>query len=126
MNWLINRPDLSDADTYSFRIWLRRFWEIVIYSTKIKKVSAAYNAEKEDGIILVDTSGGAVTVTLPAVTGTNQKTYVIKKSTNSANNITVATPGSETIDGSATSTVSGTSYESKKYISDGANWWTIT
>ena len=125
MNWLPSGPNLSDSNSFSFRIWLNNLWNFIIHHTSVTAVSAAYTAKLSDSVILVDTSGGAITITLPIVLGTKQKTYTIKKSTNSANNITVATPGSETIDGSATSTVSGTSYESKKYISDGSNWWTI-
>lgn len=125
MAWEVSPPSLADANEFSFRQWLWALWRHVNYTTAIKSISAAYTAKPDDGIILVDTSGGAITVTLPLASGLKTKIFTIKKNTNSANNITVARSGTDTIDEGTSKTVSGTSYEYSRFISDGSNWWTI-
>lgn len=72
---------------------------------------------------LVDT-GVAVTVTLPSAALNAE--VVIKDSTGEANdqNITVNTPGAETIDGAASLTISS-NYESVRLVSDGSNWFIL-
>lgn len=73
---------------------------------------------------LVDSSGGAVTITLPSPV-TN--TYVrIKDSAGAAdtNFITVDTPGAATIDGAATYVVDS-EYAAKVFVSDGTNWFVL-
>ena len=72
---------------------------------------------------LVDTSGGAVTVTLPAA-GLNVFVRVKDVGSANTNNITIATPGAETIDGSA-SAIMDSNFESKTYVSDGTNWYIL-
>lgn len=54
-------------------------------------------------IVVVDASGGAVTITLPSIATVGEPYRVkVKKSDNSANNVTVAPSGTDTIDGAAT------------------------
>lgn len=125
MSWEVSPPSLAGSDEYSFRQWLWSLWRHVNYTTAIKSVSDAYTAKPDDGIILVDTSGGAVTVTLPLASGLKTKVFTIKKNTSSANNITIARSGSDTIDGATSKTVSGTSYEYTRLVSDGSNWWSV-
>lgn len=91
----------------------------------INAISAnATLSDSTDHIVLVDSSGGAVTVTLPAapVSGT---IYQIKDSGGSAeaNNITVAGNGNN-IDGAA-DFVMGVDYQSATVIFDGAAWFLI-
>lgn len=67
---------------------------------------------------------GAQTVTLPAIAScVAGKFYVVKDvgGTANTNNITVATPGSETIDGAATKVISAADGSLILY-SDGTNW----
>lgn len=87
--------------------------------------TAAYTTVDKDVIIPVDTSGGAVTITLGTATVTNGRIVIVNDAQGSsgANNITIATEGSETIDGSATDTGSG-AYTTLRYYSDGTNWFT--
>ncbi|MFQ5874303.1 MAG: hypothetical protein ACE5JL_10945 [Dehalococcoidia bacterium] len=88
--------------------------------------TANYTATATDKIIGVDTTGGAVTITLPTAETTAGRTYVVKDQGGSAgtNNITVATEGAQTIDGSATDAISA-NYGSQGYYSDGTNWFKV-
>lgn len=72
---------------------------------------------------IVDTTGGAVTVTLPAPA---LNRYVVVKDSGNAgtNNITVNPNAAETIDGAASSTISS-AYGSNTYVSDGTNWFIV-
>lgn len=75
-------------------------------------------------IYLIDTSGGTATVTLPsAVSGA---TIYLKDSSGDANtnNITVNTPGAETIDGAASLTMDS-DFEQKTLVSDGTDWFIL-
>ncbi len=88
--------------------------------------SANYTATVNDYLIGVDTTGGAVTITLPSAGAIAGKVFVINDEGGNAGtaNITIATEGSETIDGSATATIS-TNYASLKIYSDGTNFFTM-
>jgi len=86
---------------------------------------ATYSAKAGDRLIGVNRAG-VVTVTLPTAEVKAGRVFVIKDESGSAssNNITVATEGSETIDGSATD-VLATDYGAKTYYSDGTNWFEV-
>ena len=75
-----------------------------------------------DNVILVNTSGGPVTITLP--TPTNGRVLKVKDSTGNAgtNNITIVPFASELIDG-ASSKVINLNYGSVNLVSDGTNWF---
>ncbi len=87
--------------------------------------NATYTAKAGDRVIGVNRSG-AVTITLPSAQVRQGRVYTVKDESGAAaaNNITVATEGSETIDGSATDTLSE-NYGSKTYYSDGSNWFQV-
>ncbi|MEM8575520.1 MAG: phage tail protein [Pseudomonadota bacterium] len=72
----------------------------------------------------VDATGGAVTATLPsAITAGDGAILTFRKVDGSANAVTVATVGAQTIDGAATYSLSD-QYDSISIIGDGANWHT--
>ena len=83
--------------------------------------TAAYEATPEDCVIFVDPSGGAFTVTLPTK-GLAQpgKPYIIVNVTTNTTAVTVATEGSELINGAATVTLDN-SRAALLVISDGNN-----
>ena len=87
--------------------------------------AATYTAKAGDRVIGVNRAG-AVTVTLPTAEVRRGRVYTVKDESGAAssNNITVATEGSETIDGSATDVIN-VNYESKSYYSDGTNWFIL-
>jgi len=66
-------------------------------------------------------SGGGFTVNLPTAVGNAGKGITIKKTTSTANVVTVDGAGSETIDGAATYSMSGL-LDCLTVVSDGANW----
>jgi len=86
---------------------------------------AAYSAKAGDRVIGINRAG-AVTVTLPTAEARPGCACTIKDESGAAatNNITIATEGSETIDGSATDTIRF-NYGAKTYYSDGANWFNV-
>jgi hypothetical protein len=98
-----------------------------IDSLKITAVSANYTALLSDEVIDVTTSGGAITITLPAATTTNAtgKKYVIKDVSGNAgtNNITV-NGGGTNIDGAATSVINS-NYGKLTVFSNGTQWFTV-
>lgn len=71
---------------------------------------------------LVDTSGGAVQVTLPSPSTSG--TFVRIKSTGDAraNNITVARNAAESIEGVAGNYTMDNDFEQLNFVSDGTNW----
>jgi len=72
--------------------------------------------------LLVDASGGAITITLPAPE--SAATLTVKKIDSSGNTVTIATPNSETIDGSSSISL-GTQYDVEEITSDGSNYFLL-
>lgn len=95
---------------------------VVPHTTK----TGAYTTTANDFIVGVDTTGGAVTITLGSAAVAAGKVVIINDEGGNAgiNNITIATEGSETIDGSATTTIS-TDNATVRLYSDGTNWFTF-
>jgi hypothetical protein len=92
-----------------------------LFSTK--SISAAYSVGKSDHCLLVTTTSGGVTVTLPAASAVPFKIFIVKKVTTDANAVTIATAGG-TIDGGATLAFT-TSRGMRMVISDGSNYAVI-
>jgi len=87
----------------SDRIW--KSWFSLLYDT-LKKLSfatktAAYTAGREK-VILVNTSGGSLTVTLPPASDNEGNFFYIKDIDSGVNTVTIDGNGAETIDGAAT------------------------
>lgn len=70
--------------------------------------------------VLVDASGGAVTITLPAPVDNLEVS--VKKIDSSTNEVTIASPNTETIDGSASQVISA-QYIAETVVSDGTNYF---
>lgn len=87
-------------------------------------VSSATNTARDDHIIGVDTTGGAVTITLDTDDVESGRALIVKDEGGNAGsaNITIDTEGSETIDGAASVTIS-TNYGYRNLYSDGSNWF---
>lgn len=69
----------------------------------------------------VDASGAGITRTLYSAIGAAGAQVIIKKIDNSANAVTVATTGGQTIDGQSTETIN-VQNNSATFLSNGANW----
>lgn len=87
----------------------------------VVSVTSAYSATDLDSVILVNATGGAITVTLPDTAVVTGKQLTIKKTDVSVNVVTVDGNGAQTIDGAATASLAA----QNKYISivsDGTAW----
>jgi len=73
--------------------------------------------------VLVDTTGGDVTITLPTAASADEHIYTIKKILGT-NDVIVDPDGAETVEDSGTLTIS-TLYQSRTIQSDGTEWWII-
>ena len=83
-------------------------------------LDASAAIKPEHSFVKVDTTGGSVTVTLPAARLCKGREYKFKKLV-AANTMTLDADGSETIDGAATVSTS-TQYGNYTLVSDGSNW----
>ena len=90
----------------------------------VTNVTNNYNATANDDLILVDASGGGVTVNLPTAAGITGNTIRIKKTDSSLNTVTLDPNGSETVDGETTFTISF-QFEAASIASDNSNWHII-
>lgn len=88
-----------------------------------KLVTASMTLGDYDDIIKVDTSGGAVTITLPLAEQNIGKVYVI--SVAGLNDVTLTRSGSDTINGAASDvTISNTEWGELAAVESG-DWTTI-
>lgn len=81
--------------------------------------TADYTATASDYMIVVDASGGDVTITLPTASTVYRREYVIKKIDSSANSVIIAS--SSLIDGASSFTIYS-QYYSIKVKSDSSTW----
>ena len=89
--------------------------------TSVSTQTGNYTAADGD-LVLADASSGAFTVTLPAPS--EGDAVAVKKIDSSANDVTIATPGAETIDGHSTITISA-QFASRDFVSDGTNYFMV-
>lgn len=116
------RPQIADDEKLSATEWNNHVTDQENRGyNDLSTVTADYTASPQE-IVLVDASGGAVTVTLPAPE--SAAGVVVKKIDGSANVVTVATPGAGTIDGDTSRSISA-QYVSREITSDGTNYWII-
>lgn len=92
-------------------------------SGNIVTKTANYTATKEDWMIVCDTNGGSITITLPDATTNKGKMFVVKK-VNSNHSVTIATEGG-LIDGSATHSQTN-NHSFDQLVSDGTNYLIIS
>jgi len=92
-----------------------------MHAWKVVSKTAGYTATLLDNIILVNASGGEVTIGLPTAIGSTGKPYLIKKTDSSENKVIIDPNGSETIDGVLTVSLVS-QYSFIQIISNGSNW----
>lgn len=93
------------------------------YLFRVTSVSSNYSATVQDSVILVNTTGGARTITLPRADACKEKRFTVKKADNSANAVTVQS-SSGTIDDAASYSISS-AYEAADFVSDGTEFWVV-
>ena len=90
----------------------------------VTSVTANYTISANDSIILVDATGGAITITLPIALESEQKRITVKKLDASANIVTVARQGTSLIDG-ATTKMLITQYATADFTAFNGNWYLV-
>jgi hypothetical protein len=83
--------------------------------------TGAYTMTGDDGTVRCDATSGAFTITLPAATNIGQIIFV-RKTDASANAVTVAGAGSDTIEGAASVSLAN-QYDRVALIADGTGIW---
>jgi hypothetical protein len=83
--------------------------------------TTSYTILPSDEIIFAGSNTSAITITLPTAVGKDGQTYTIKRMNAGSNDVTVAAPLNDTIDGSATYILSAI-YKYVKVVSDGKYW----
>ncbi len=84
-----------------------------------------FTMDVDDHLVLVDTSAGAVEISLPsAVTASNRK-FIIKDKGNASTNAITVTAAAGNIDSFASVTIQN-SYANLPVFSDGSNFWVIS
>jgi len=119
---LESRPDVPDDKKLTAAEWnaMTADQQARGYDT-VATVTADHTAVTQS-LVLADASGGPVTVTLPGPTSATVVT--VKKIDSSANAVTIATPGSETIDGDSNRTLTA-QWVAREVASDGTNYYLI-
>lgn len=95
------------------------------FQTGITLVTGSTVLDATHQTVLVNASGGPVTITVPAASTITGRRYDIKKTDNSANAVTIVRTGSDLLDG-ATSISLTVQYQSRTLIAYGAtNTWNV-
>jgi hypothetical protein len=94
------------------------------FATAITAKSQDYTLTAGDHTVLVDCSGGNVTITLPTAVGCPGRMYIVKRTDTSANSANIDANGSEQIEGS-TSLVGVAARGSIVLQSDNSGWWKV-
>lgn len=88
----------------------------------VRTITATATLDADDELVLLDSSGGAFTLSLPKATDDLRDVYILKLTTGS-NTVTIDPDGSETIDTLGTDTASLTDANDCIWIApDGSNW----
>lgn len=90
---------------------------------RVLALSATATVPQSASHVLVTTSGGSVTLTLPKAETMQGRVVVFKKLT-AANTLTLDGDGGELIDG-ATTLAWTTQNLAHRLLSDGTQWWTV-
>lgn len=98
--------------------------DVDVFTATAIVVTAAVVMGVEDRMLLVDSNAAAFSVTLPPVSEAVGHMYRIKRTNTSLNQITVITPGAETLDGKADFLLDK-QWDSVTVVSDGSNWFIL-
>lgn len=105
---------------YNGAAWVPASLHVPLTST----TATPYTLTAANGILLVDATAGAKTVTVATAVGLNGTIFTVVKVDSSSNAVTFDPDGTETISGASTYALSG-QYEAITFTSDGANWQVV-
>lgn len=94
------------------------------FSAAITTITVDTTIDNTYSTVLVDASGGVVTVTLPDANGNEGLILTIKKIDSSSNNVVLDGQADDLIDGELTKIISS-QYDSLSLQSDNTNWYII-
>lgn len=92
-----------------------------LISDSVDAKTTTFTASTDKDFYECSSSGGAYTITLPAISGISGKRFTFKKTSDDVNAITIDADGSETIDGSANTTID-TIGETLTLVATGTEW----
>ncbi len=101
-------------------VHLTRGGTVISSVTAVK--TGAYTTLKTDRLVLVDSSGGVITITLAPAADMTGKHQAVKMVGTGTNAVTLDGNASETIDGSTTDANLDAQYDVTDMMSDGSNW----
>jgi hypothetical protein len=87
-------------------------------------VTTTATLDGSHNVVLASDASGSFTITLPAASSNSRRTYYIKKTNSSENEITIDGNGAETIDGVITKKLY-VQYDAVRIVCDGSNWHII-
>lgn len=119
--------EVTNGNQNTYRdLKLRNFLGTGNLATGIAAKTSSYTLTANDGTVTADATSGAITLTLPAVSGCNGRIYVLKRLNSGANAVTVAANAAETIDGANTVTL-GSQYSTLiiQGNADGTAWFKL-
>ncbi len=117
-------PIFKDDTQETFRLRLMVLLQSMVITTT-NTITASATIPSNPTVILANATSGAITVTLPRAANMRNGTFFIKKIDTSANAVTVAGGGTDTIDGAATNVLAA-AYKAIFICSDGATWWILS
>jgi hypothetical protein len=91
------------------------------YALAAYSLSGSYVLTSCNGVYLVDSTNGSVTVTLPSASSTYGQVCMVKHKAGT-NAVSVAAPAGSTIDGASSVSLT-TANAARQIISDGSNWY---
>lgn len=121
MAWRFDQPPRADANSMTYKEWVRQVWQFLMFGSNVVRVSADYEAKMEDKFILMNAAGGARVVLLPYAKGNLGKEIIIKKTEGSGNSVSAVPRGTETIDGAGSAATTSMSVIIR-LVSDNTNW----
>ena len=124
-DWQIIVSDTAPIDPVIDQLWCDTSSDILYgYGNRISTKTGNYTITSEDYTILCDATSGAIIVSLLAASNVSGHIYNIKKIDAGGNSVTIATNGSDTIDGSATAVIT-VPFVSIAIQSNGTNWYIL-
>lgn len=95
-----------------------------VQALAVRTTTTATTLTAGDDVLLVDTTAGNLTITLPAASTHRGHAFTVKK-TVAANTLTLDGAGAETIDGAAT-LAWATQWTAYTVVSDGTAWYVLS